>query len=245
MSRFCITATWDDVPHLSAAMKKEMWAAYPAHEREARANGIPMLGSGRVFPISEDAVKIDSFPIPKHWSRIGGMDFGYDHPFGAIDLAWDKDADKFYVTAAYREREKTPVTHAAALRPWGAKLPWTWPHDGLQHDKGSGDELASQYATQGLLMLPERATFPDGGNGVEAGVLEMLDLMETGRWKVFSHLSEWFDEFRTYHRKDGKIVKLKDDLLSASRYAYMMRRYAVVLTPKKAPILTFASEFSH
>ncbi len=29
-----------------------------------------------------------------------------------------------------------------------------------------------------------------------------------------------------YHRKDGKIVKLMDDLMSATRYAVMMERYA-------------------
>jgi hypothetical protein len=243
MSRFCVTATWDDVPHLSAKQKAEMWEAYPAHERHARAKGIPMLGSGRVFPVDEDSIKCEPFDIPRHFWQIGGLDFGWDHPFGAVKLAWDKDTDSFYVTQCYRKSEATPIEHAAALRPWGDSLPWAWPHDGLQHDKGSGEELAAQYKTQKLAMLPERATFPDGGNGVEAGVLEMLDLMKTGRWKVFSHLTDWFDEFRQYHRKDGKIVKLKDDLISASRYAYMMRRFAeqAVNTPV---ILNFSSQFS-
>jgi hypothetical protein len=35
-------------------------------------------------------------------------------------------------------------------------------------------------------MLAEHATHEDGGNGVEAGVMEMLDRMQTGRLKVFS-----------------------------------------------------------
>jgi hypothetical protein len=33
-------------------------------------------------------------------------------------------------------------------------------------------------------------------------------------------------EFRLYHRKDGKVVKEHDDLLSATRYAIMMLRHA-------------------
>ena len=74
-------------------------------------------------------------------------------------------------------------------------------------------------------MLPERATFEDGTNGVEAGVMDMLDRMQSGRWKVFSHLVDWFEEFRLYHRKDGLIVKLQDDLMSASRYGLMMKRF--------------------
>jgi hypothetical protein len=40
-------------------------------------------------------------------------------------------------------------------------------------------------------MLPEKATFMDGGNGVEAGVMDMLDRMQTGRWKVFSTCGGW------------------------------------------------------
>jgi hypothetical protein len=56
--------------------------------------------------------------------------------------------------------------------------------------------------------------------------MAMLDRMKTGRLKVFSHLGEWFEEFRLYHRKDGLIAKERDDLLSATRIAIMMLRVA-------------------
>ena len=83
-------------------------------------------------------------------------------------------------------------------------------------------------------MLPDKATHPPlpgekegtGGNGVEAGLMDMLDRMQTGRFKVAAHLADWWEEFRLYHRKDGKIVKENDDLLSATRYALMMIRHA-------------------
>jgi terminase large subunit-like protein len=65
-----------------------------------------------------------------------------------------------------------------------------------------------------------------GSVSVEAGLMEMLDRMQTGRWKVFEQHHDWFDEFRLYHRKDGKVVKEYDDLLCASRYALMMLRFA-------------------
>ena len=106
-----------------------------------------------------------------------------------------------------------------------------WPHDGLQHDKGSGDQLAKLYRAQQLNMLPEHAAFEDGGNGVEAGIAEMLDRMLTGRWKVFSTCADWLEERRLYHRKDGRIVKERDDVLSASRYGLMMLRHAAVNRP--------------
>lgn len=226
--RFMILAGIEDAGHFSEADRLRMMTAYPVHERKARLKGIPQLGSGRVFPIEEDEIKIPAFAIPAHWAYIGGLDFGWDHPSAGVKLAWDRDADCLYVIAAHRQREQTPAMFAASIKPWGAWLPFAWPHDGLQHDKGSGEQLAKQYKDQGLNMLPQRATFEDGSNGVEAGVADMLDRMQTGRLKVFSHLADWFEEFNLYHRKEGLIVKKGDDLLSATRYAIMMRRHAAV-----------------
>lgn len=227
MTRHVTRMTIDEAGHYSPEERASIIASYPPHERKARAEGIPMLGSGQVFPVDENAIKIRAFEIPAAWVQIGGLDFGWDHPTAAVRLAWDRDADCLYVTASYGMREATPIMHAAALKPWGAWLPWAWPHDGLQHDKGSGAALAQQYRDQGLALLPEKASFEEGGNGVEAGIAEMLDRMLSGRWKVFDHLEDWFAEFRLYHRKDGLIVKTQDDRLSASRYAMMMRRFAV------------------
>jgi len=56
----------------------------------------------------------------------------------------------------------------------------------------------------------------------------MLDRMKTGRFKVFATLAGWFAEKRSYHRKNGIIVKERDDLISATRLALMMRRFAEV-----------------
>lgn len=228
MSRHVVQMTIEDAEHYTPEQRAEIIASYPAHEREARVKGIPSMGSGRVFPIPEEDITVKPFAIPSHWPQINGVDFGWDHPFGAVSLAWDRDADCIYVCKEYAARESTPVVHSAGIKPWGDWIPCSWPHDGLQHDKGSGEQLAEQYRTQGLKMLPEKATFPDGGNGVEAGVMEMLDRMQTGRWKVFETCGGWLQEFRLYHRKDGLIVKLKDDRISASRYAMMMLRFATV-----------------
>lgn len=227
MSRHVTRMTIEDAEHYTPEQRASIIASYPPHERKARAQGIPVLGSGRVFPIDEDDIKVPAFAVPEEWVHIGGLDFGWDHPTAATRLVWDRDNDCIYVTNSYGLREATPVLHAATLKAWDDWLPWAWPHDGLQHDKGSGEQLAAQYRDQGLDMLHERATFDDGTNGVEAGISEMLDRMQTGRWRVFDHLEDWFAEFRLYHRKDGLIVKLNDDRLSSSRYAMMMKRFAI------------------
>lgn len=220
------TMTIDDAEHYTAEEREAIIASYPEHEREARAKGVPTMGSGRVFPIVEDGIKVDPFPIPAHWPRIVGLDFGIDHPTAAVWLAWDRDMDVLYVVDSYRVKDQSILIHAASIKARGDWIPVAWPHDGLQRDKGSGEQLMQQYKAHGLNMLRERATFDDGSNGLEAGIAEMLTRMQTQRLKVFSHLSDWFEEFRLYHRKDGLVVKHTDDLMSATRYGLMMRRFA-------------------
>jgi phage terminase large subunit-like protein len=225
-----------DAAHYTDAQRAAIIASYPAHEREARAMGTPMLGSGRIFPLPEDNLRENPVHLPYHWPRIAGIDFGWDHPTACVWLAWDRDTDTVHLYDAYRVKEATPVIHGAAIRARGEWIPVAWPHDGYQHDKGSGEALKDQYRKQKVNMLPEKATHApepgepegSGGNGVEAGLMEMLDRMQTGRLKVAAHLHDWWEEFRLYHREDGKVVKENDDLMSATRYALMMLRHAKV-----------------
>lgn len=128
-----------------------------------------------------------------------------------------------------------------AVKSWAQNVPTAWPMDGLQSEKSSGAQQKAAYQDAGWLMMPEHATWPEGGVGVEAGLVEMYQRMEDGRLKVFSHLSDWFEEKLNYHRdENGNIVKVADDLLSATRYAFMMRRFAKqkneIMAPKKAVI---------
>lgn len=222
-----INMTIDDAPHLSPEQKQIIINSYPEHEKEARINGTPVLGSGRIFPVAEADIACDPVQLPDYWPRIGGMDFGWDHPFGAIELAHDTESDIVYVTKAYRVREKSPAHHAIALKPWGSWLPWAWPHDGRRETMdGAGVALSKQFSDEGLAMLGTHAQFSDGSNTVEPGLMDMLDRMQTGRFKVFRNLNDWFEEFRLYHRKDGLVVKEADDLMAATRYALMMLRKA-------------------
>lgn len=236
-SRYLVMAGWNDIAHLSEDTKRKLLASTPAYLRDARSKGIPTLGSGRIFTAAEEDISVKAFPIPKHFIRLCAIDFGWDHPFASVWLAWDRDNDIVYVTDVYKQREATPIIHAAAIKPRGQWIPIAWPHDGFQHEKGSGVELAKQYRDQGLNLLPNHAQFASDGaddetkatrTSVEAGLIGMLDDMQTGRLKVFDHLSDWFSEYRIYHRKDGKIVKLMDDVISATRYGWMtIKQYGI------------------
>lgn len=229
MSRHVTFMTIDDAEHYTPEERAAIIAAYPEHEREARAKGIPVLGSGRIFPIPEEDIKVAPFRLPPFWPRLGALDFGWDHPSAAVDLAYDTEGDTVYVAKAYRASQQTPAMQAITLKTWGTWLPWAWPRDGRNDTlAGAGVALAKQYTAQGMNMLATHAQFPDGSVSVEAGIMDMLDRMQTGRFKVFDTLNDWFEEFRLYHRKDGLIVKLRDDLMSATRYGVMMLRHSIV-----------------
>lgn len=219
-------ATWDDAPHLDDEIKAEILAALPPHERDMRSKGVPVLGSGLVFPIDENQIKRSAFAIPEHWSKICALDFGYDHPTAAVWIAHDRDKDVAYVYDVYRKSAETPIVHSAAIKARGDWIPVIWPHDGAQHDKGSGKPLAEIYRRQGVNMMPKHFENPEGGQGVEPGLMEMLQRFQTQRLLVFDHLNDFFEEMRMYHRKNGKVVKERDDIMSACRYAVMSMRYA-------------------
>lgn len=227
-----VNMTIEEAPHYSPERRAQIIASYQPHEVEARTQGKPGLGQGRVFPYARSEISWKPVRLPNHTRWITGLDFGWDHPTAAVELGYDIETDIIYVTKCYRDSKKVPALHSAAIRGQGFKGPVAWPHDGLQHDKGSGERIATLYRKQGLRMLPEMATFPDGSNGLEAGVTEMAERMQTGRWRVAEHLVDWWEEYELYHREPAgalglsQIVKIRDDLLSASRYGMMMMRFA-------------------
>ncbi|HEY4249995.1 MAG TPA: terminase family protein [Roseomonas sp.] len=236
--RFLVRMEIEDALHIDAAQRARIIASYPAHEREARTRGVPMLGGGAVFTLPESAFVVPAFAIPAHWPRLIGIDLGFDHPFAAAQLAFDRDADTAYVTHTIQAARQTIAQHAQALRPWGADIPVAWPHDAAAHDRQSATTYAELYRQHGLAMLWEHATFPDGGYGLEASVADVIDRLESGRLKVFSHLGDLLEEMRGYHRKEGRLVKEHDDVIAAMRYALMMERFAAIRRtgPNAAPI---------
>lgn len=217
-----------DAKHYSKEKIEQILASYPEHERDARGHGRPSLGSGAVYPVIEDGIKIDPFEIPGHWPRIAGMDFGWEHPTAVAWLAYDKDTDIIYVYDAYSQNRRIISHHASAIKGRGDWIPVAWPQDGSETEPRGGESIIDLYRKEGIKALPESARYQDNkGTSLEASVGDVLNRMQTGRFKVFRHLDPWWAEFRLYHRVDGKIVRKDDDLMSATRYAVMCLPYAI------------------
>jgi phage terminase large subunit-like protein len=225
-NRGVISMTIDDALHIPAEQRALIIAAFLPHEREARARGVPTLGSGRIFMALEDSVTEAPIEfIHSHWVKLWGVDFGIDHPFGAVLILWDREADVIHVHHTYRVTDALPIQHAEAIKKVSAEAPVAWPNDGNVR-RDDGKPMADHYKRHGLKMLSSHATWPDGSVSTEAGILEMDEREKSGRLKYARHLSDLLEERRFYHRKDGQIVKIKDDLISALRVAIMTKRSA-------------------
>ena len=240
--RVVVNMTIDDALHIPKEKRQQIINSYAKHEQEARIYGKPIPGSGVIFPVAREDISCDPFPmdmVPFYWQEIAGIDFAGSgdggHPTAAVKCLYNTQDDILYVTNTYRRKGGTPMIHASALKPWG-KIAFAWPHDGLQHDKGSGVPLKDLYRNEGLNMLPDNARFEDGSNGVEAGIAMMLMRMESGRLKIFSHLHDLFEEIGSYYRDEGKIIKIDEDCICALRYAIMCLRFAKRVNPPRGKL---------
>ena len=237
-------ATWDDASetvmslkghkgHLDEGVMQQILSSYSPHEREMRRYGRPSIGSGLIFPIQEEKLMIDPMPMQDHWPRIAAIDFGWDHPTAVVWGAIDTEEEVFYVYDCYRMSKASPTVHSQTIRTRPHFIPIAYPHDGNRRDSMGNPGLADQYRNLGCNMLLEHFTNPPalgenkGGNSIEEGLMAMLQAMENDKFKVFSTLSDWFEEFRMYHRKGGKVVPIRDDIMSATRYAFQSQRFAV------------------
>jgi phage terminase large subunit-like protein len=242
------SATWDDVPHLKKEDKERLAASYRTHERDARTKGIPMMGEGAIFPISDDRIVVEPFAIPSHFARLKGVDFGFEHHAAGVEIAWDRGQDVIYVVDCYKAKGELAPYHAAWFNKTNKWIPVAWPHDGMNTSKGGGPNVKDAYAQHGVNMLSKSARYQRSfGSKEKAGgqdqwpvIDEVRERMMTGRFKVFSNLSSWFEEKRSYHVKGGadgaiKIVDRRDDVLKATFYAVMMKRYAVSADVMDAP----------
>lgn len=234
-SKFVVMATWDDAPHLSEAVKTELWNSIPPFQRDARSKGVPQLGSGAIYPVPESDFVVDDFPIPDHWVRVYGMDVGWNRTavvWGAID----RDTDTIYLYSEHYRGQAEPSIHAQSIKAKGDWIPGVIDPASRGRTQRDGQQLLQDYKDLGLNV---QIAF----NGVESGLYEVWTRLSTGRIKVFKSLSNWLYEFRLYRRDEkGNIVKSNDHLMDATRYLVMSGPEKAKVKPvKKAKPASFGS----
>lgn len=206
-----IQVTWDDVPHLTEAEKAEMLKKVPPWLRDARTKGIPQIGAGAIYPVSETDILVAPFEIPEYWQKVYAMDVGW-HKTAVIWFAQDPSDKVWYAYSEHYQGRDEPAIHAEAIRSRGMWIPGVVdPASNRSRDDGS--RLLTQYIDLGLNL-----TMAD--NAVEAGLSKIWQMLSSGQLKIFSTLVNWFIEYRCYHKdENGKIPDGQaDHLMDATRY---------------------------
>lgn len=227
MSRFVVTGNWDDnAPHLSEQARLDLWASIPAYQQDARTKGIPQLGAGVIYPVPDNDLYVEAFPIPDHWPRGYAVDVGWNRT-AAIWRARNPDTGVNFLYDEYYRGEADPTVHGAAIRSKGVWIP------------GRMDPAArsrSQVDGQKLMRLYRQAIYHEEGddvtssqqpsrlgsafNGVEAGLYVVLMAMQEGRLKVMRGRCPNFMQERRLYRRDekGRVVKNMDHACDSVRY---------------------------
>lgn len=238
MTRFCVQADWNDVPHLTEAQKKKLWDSIPPYMRDARTKGIPALGSGAIYPVPESDITCDPFELPKHWPRCYALDVGWKRT-AALWAAWDRENDTVYLYNEYYRAQAEPSIHATAIKTRGLWIPGVIDPASRGRAQKDGSQLLEDYKALGLELTPSR-------NAVEAGIQLVWERLSTGRLRVFRTLQNWLAEYRIYRRDEkGRIVKENDHLMDDTKYLMLSGLDIAITEPVKQKPRQHSSSRSH
>lgn len=223
-TKIYIQAGWDDVPHLDEEMKARTIATMLPYQIAARTKGEPTLGSGAIYPVTEDSIKVKAFAIPDHWPRSYGMDVGWLRT-AAPFVAQDPGSGIYYVYSLHYVSAANPSAHADAIKARGDWMQGAIDPASRGRSQSDGQALMDTYNELGLHLVK-------ADNAVDAGIGEVWELFISGRLKIFDSLEDFWREFRKYHRNEkGVIVKGNDHALDGLRYWVMSGRNIMRIAP--------------
>jgi hypothetical protein len=147
----------------------------------------------------------------------------------------DPGTGVIYLYSEHYQGQGEPASHAQAIRGRGEWIPGVIDPSCLGSSQIDGRTLMQIYGQLGLTLAPAE-------NAVEAGIIEVWNLLISGRLKVMASLENWLREFRKYHRDDkgaGKIVKKYDHLMDATRYLMVSGRPYMCTKPRPRPVIRY------
>ena len=181
---------------------------------------------GLVYPQAMDHV-VEPFPIPKHWQRYQGVDFGLQDPTVSLWAAIDPKEGMVYIYNEHYQNEKSVAYHADKMVKHNSTIPMGMLMQPIADPKGAARSerdkrsLFDHYAEYGLYFKP-------GYNRIEDGIYKVYTYFELGRLKIFSNLKNTIDELQKYKyppRKLGDDEKVTEKPLDKDNHAMDVIRY--------------------
>lgn len=203
------SATWADAPHMTPEVIAELLAGYPAYQRDLRSKGIPVLGSGAVYPFSEEeineAITIEDIKAkPYGYKLLWSCDFGYSSndtadPSTLLLCAYDVEADKVYTVKEWNSKNDGKHNRLAHLPEHMASIikasafpyaPLLVPHDGKRQIEGTNSTRLSEFKRLGINVLPNVFEIPFQ---LTQGAIDKPKHSRSLHWTI-QYLCKLFDE---------------------------------------------------
>lgn len=198
-----------DNPYYPQDEVEEAQRTLPAWRFRMMYHGEFTRPEGLVYP---EVDYVPRFDIPIGWTRIRGVDFGFNNPTAIVDLAKNPQTGDWYV---YRVLKRTGMltNHLVDVLkqdPFTIQAP--------TYCDPSGKEEIVALQVNGIDARSAR-------NAVLPGILHVTSLIQTKKLHVFDDLDQIRYEFQAYRwRKDrsgtqlDEVVKEDDHLMDALRY---------------------------
>lgn len=177
---------------------------------------------GAVYPNFRSCI-CEPFPIPAHFPRLVGMDFGGKDPTALAFFAIDPDKGIVYWYDEYYETSLNVKQHSEKIKPKLNEIPQGMMLFPLRADpSGKAKQIATQrslfdhYAEYGIYCT-------EANNAINAGLAKMATYLERGKLKIFSTCINAIKEGSEYSydldKEKDKPVGGFDHLMDAGRYA--------------------------
>lgn len=203
------SATWNDAPHLSTEDKERLLAGFPEYQRKLRSEGIPVLGSGAVYPFSDEEIN-ESLSVEKikanpfRYRLLWSCDFGYSSnsdadPSTLVLTAYDVETDKIYVIQEWNSKQNAKQNRLAHMPDHMASIikssdfpyaPLQVPHDGKRQIEGTNTTRLAEFKRLGVNVLPMVFEIPFQ---LTSGALEKPKHSRSLHWTI-QYLCKLFSE---------------------------------------------------
>jgi hypothetical protein len=203
-------------------------------------------------PLRKLAEQLDAGKIPAGWTRIRGIDWGYNSPFAVVWVARDKDGT-YYVYDEHYETQKPNAYHLARinLREWK----YDHPAYGPTYCDTADPQQMVEFTRLGLKCTGANKGF--GQYPVNSRISELRSLMLVGdngrpRLYILSKCKNLISEIRGYHwaeptgastgdaarrqrNPQNRPVDFNDHAIDAMGYAIYSDKMGTGSAPKPVP----------
>lgn len=183
---------------------------------------------GLVYPHYEENI-VDAFPIPSHWKRKIGGDFGINNPTAFIFMATDPETGITYIYDEHEEAQQPVHYHAEKLNERLDTLAYNvieyMVGDSSGQQKGADmSSLFDHYAEYGIY-------WDAGTKKLMDSIAKMYGYFKLGKLKIFNTCTTFIKEVSEYRYPDRSLdndtktddyyerpIAKNDHLLDACRY---------------------------